>query len=486
MLRKFWKSRSGNFAYLAAIAAVPLVLGIGMATDYSRHVAAKRHLQEIADSVSLALAIGTDRKPGTMVPIAQKFINANISSARIDNVDHITPKDIVVDGDNIDVTLSGYVDATFMGIIGYKHLNVKASSLAVRSPAGNVEVALVLDNTWSMSETDAGGIAKIDALKSAAGSLIDTLMADASPGVRIALVPYADRVNVGAANRNKSWLSVPKDVAAVAPTCTTTTQLISTDCDVWVNQMCTTTVDGAPVQYNCGYCSAYKPAYMGPVTSCTGQVWASTFYGCIGSRMPGTTRLDDQSFGVPYPGYVEPAQYCLNPIVPLTTNKAALKTAVASMIINFSWWYRPSTYIPAGMIWGVNVLSPTAPFSEGAAYDPDNRKPRKAIVLMTDGDNTLQFRSYDGQHVSFSSDAATADAEFKTVNAETNLICDYAKSKNIEIFSIAFLVTKPEAKAMLQKCATDSAHYFDATDKVGLEVAFTGISKSLSLVRLAR
>jgi len=155
------------------------------------------------------------------------------------------------------------------------------------------------------------------------------------------------------------------------------------------------------------------------------------------------------------------------------------------MIINRGS-YKPNTYIPAGLVWGVNMLSPKAPFTEGAAYDPKNLKPRKAIVLMTDGENTLKFNPSNGRHYGFSSDAATAAKEFRTVNAETVRICDYAKQNNIEIFSVAFMVDNSDARTMLQTCASDPDHYFDASDNERLTVAFGKISESLSLVRLAR
>jgi hypothetical protein len=39
---------------------------------------------------------------------------------------------------------------------------------------------------------------------------------------------------------------------------------------------------------------------------------------------------------------------------------------------------------------------------------------------------------------------------------------------------------------MLQGCATDAEHYYDASDPEALLAAFSGIAQSLSQVRLAR
>lgn len=484
MFKKFISSRSGNFAMMASIAVLPLLLGVGMAVDYSRHVSAKRHLQNVADSVSLALATGTDRNLSSMVATAQKFINSNLSNGQIDKINDVTAKDIVVDGENVDVSLAGYVNTHFMGIAGYKVLDVKASSLAVRSPAGNVEVALVLDNTWSMSEADSSGVRKIDALKKSANGLIDSLMAPGASGVKITLVPYADYVNVGIENRNKPWLAIEPEVKAVAPTCTTQ-ETTSTPCITWTSKTCTTTIDGVPETWDCGSCTAYGAPVTTTQQVCTGGISEQTWKGCVGSRTIGKLRLDDTSPLLPYPGYVDRYRPCLNPVIALTADKTKLKTAVNGMIINHGG-YKPNTYIPAGLVWGVNMLSPTAPFSEGGTYDPMNQKPRKALVLMTDGENTLTYRPSDGRHIPFSSNKGEAAVEFRKVNNETVEICDYAKSNKIEVFSIAFMVDNADARKILQKCATDSDHYFDATDSERLASAFGKIAESLSLVRLAR
>jgi hypothetical protein len=59
------------------------------------------------------------------------------------------------------------------------------------------------------------------------------------------------------------------------------------------------------------------------------------------------------------------------------------------------------------------------------------------------------------------------------------------KKQNIEIYTVAFMVDDETAKTMLESCATDKNHYFDASDTSKLLEAFTAISKSLRVVRLA-
>ena len=111
-----------------------------------------------------------------------------------------------------------------MQLIGVTRMPFSVSAVAVRETQGSVEVAMVLDNTWSMSMSDSSGVKKIDALKSAATNLTTKLKTSGKDQVKIGLVPYADYVNVGTNNRTRSWVSVPADYSTTSQqTCTTKT-----------------------------------------------------------------------------------------------------------------------------------------------------------------------------------------------------------------------------------------------------------------------
>jgi hypothetical protein len=48
------------------------------------------------------------------------------------------------------------------------------------------------------------------------------------------------------------------------------------------------------------------------------------------------------------------------------------------------------THVAEGVGWGLRVLSPGEPFTEGRPY---NDETKKAMVLLTDGENTFQSQS---------------------------------------------------------------------------------------------
>ena len=485
-LRRFLKEKSANIGVLTAILTVPLLLALGLATDYARGVSARSHMQELADATALALAASGEQDSTKLRDLADKFVGANESKARVDMV---SISELKTTESSIDLFLKGQIRTHFMKLAGIHTVDVRASVLAERAVVGSVEVALVLDNTWSMSEVGPTGVTKIATLKTAAQSLVTELMNNKKASVRIGIVPYADYVNVGTKYRGSSWLSVPDDyvVPAVAATCTTSTT--KSVCTAYApTYPCTKTIDGVVEPATCGGgCTQSTTQTVPPYQVCSGGSSKKTYrwYGCVGSRMNSDSRLHDGRPADTYPGYVETSQRCLNPIVPLTDNLQTLTAGISGMVINIGS-YKPYTYIPAGLIWGQNVLSQDEPLDQGKAYDLKNKLPRKVAVLMTDGENTLRFRNSDGRHVQPSSNAATAKGEIKKTNDDTKAICDYMKANKIEIYTVAFMVTDPDAKQLLENCATDASHYYDASDPAKLLAAFSGIAQSLAQVRLAR
>lgn len=176
----------------------------------------------MADATALALAATEDRDENRLRGLALDHVLANNNAARLQEVG-IRKLDFA--HDQVELDLEGAIQATFMSIVGYERLPVAASAVAERAIRGNAEIALILDNTWSMSARDAGGRTRIEMLKSAASNLVRDVLSGNDGSVRIGIVPYAEYVNVGTHLRNTSWLSVLADYteAGSARTCETRT-----------------------------------------------------------------------------------------------------------------------------------------------------------------------------------------------------------------------------------------------------------------------
>lgn len=486
--RRFRRDESGATVTMFAFAGVALICMAGAVVDYGRLSKAHSGLQAATDSAALAAARLPSKDAATMRAAADKFFIANTSGMAGQNI-QITKFDFQESSGTVTIESSGVLDTSLMSIIGITTMGFSSRAAALKEVTGTVEMALVLDNTWSMSDSAGGGGSKITVLKSAAKNLVNTVLAQGGTNVKIGIVPFADYVNVGVGNRNQAWMSVPADYSTTSttPAVPYSCKTISTKqvCTKGAPKTCTSTTDGVVSTYDCTPQTCVQQPIT-PYQSCSGPTPAKTtvtnykWYGCVLSRKTGELRLNDSEPTSPYTGFLGTSQRCLNPIVPLTSDKAVLTSAIDNLIINIGG-YKPSTYIPGGLIWGVNVLSPTAPFAEAKAYDTANKMPRKALVLMTDGANTLYFRSSDGTH-----QAVRNNGDVTTTNLDTSKICDYAKSKKIEVFTVAFAVTDVAAKTMLQGCATSAGHYYDATDAAALTAAFQSIGQSLTSLRLSQ
>jgi Flp pilus assembly protein TadG len=485
-MRSFLSDVRGNFAVMGSLVALPLVVSMGGAVDMSRVYAGKRHLQSAVDAAVLSVANSAEQDTAKLSIMAQNYILANLDEKRLvyDGLIGIT-----VTKQNVELSTAGHVETPFLSLINIREVGFNQIAKADRKSEDKVEVALVLDNTWSMSEKDKYGASKIDTLKSAAKSLVDKVLSDPRGLVSVGVVPYADYVNVGLSNRNASWLDVADDYSVPAPAQICETRTTKSVCKERApTYACTVTTDGVEAPSTCGgSCTKSETQTVAPYQSCSGGGNPTNYkwFGCVGSRRLGTSRLNDGNFSEKYPGYLTTSQKCLNPIMPLSKDRAAVTSAINGLIINIGS-YRPYTYIPAGLIWGQNMLSPPAPLQEGGPYALDNVNPRKIMILMTDGDNTRRFQSSDGAHVSLSSNVSTANSQVATVNQESLSICNYSKSMKIEIFTVAFMVDNPGALTLLKSCATDKDHFFDASDSASLISAFAGIAGSISAIRLTK
>lgn len=482
MFKNFLKSKAANVALLFGLGAIPLLLAIGVAVDFSRASSSKAHLQELSDAAVLAAA-GSDAKTlAKLKEVAEKQIAANFS--RRSEMASVVIAGMTEKDGKIDIQLTASVPTHFMGIANVASLPINAKSTAVRGPGEELEVALVLDSTWSMSEADSSGGTKLETLQKAASNLVDVLLA--TNGVRVGLVPYAENINVGVHNRHASWLDAPPDVN-YGGDCYDKTE--ERTCSRYEAEPCTSMIDNVETKRSC-YCEEEQVTPLNPPQRICYGGWGTTFHGCVGMRLDEKVRLRDGAPSVRYPGFVEYYKFCGSEVMPLGVNATKLKDAITNLeIMNIYTGHRPQTYLPGGLTWGRNILSPEAPFTEGKAYTSSTGGPRKILILMTDGDNTMRLDTWDGKAKSFyvwSSDPDTHAPYKAETDTDTRQLCTNIKASGIEIYTIGFMVgERPESKALLQECSSNGkTHYFDAVSAEELVQAFATIGSRFNGVRL--
>jgi hypothetical protein len=210
-----------------------------------------------------------------------------------------------------------------------------------------------------------------------------------------------------------------------------------------------------------------------PVQVCNPYTNNYIWRGCVGSR---DAPLDVKDVGYAakkVPGLLDDKCSAHNTpveILPLTTDKASVLAKIDDLTP------RGETYIPAGLTWGLRVLSDNAPFTGGASYATvQAQQGVKALILMTDGANTISatYPEHNG--------SSAADA-----NDNVEKLCDEIKHEKVEVYTIAFEVTDTTIKNLLEDCATTPAKYFDATDSADLTEAFEQIADSLQELALTK
>jgi Flp pilus assembly protein TadG len=455
-----YSDRRGGVAIVFAFSLLSLLLvGLG-AVDVTRAHNAKSRLQDGLDAAVLAAARESEAGAQTISATGQDVLTAHMRHySELSNL----RSEFVQNGVEVHAKASGDVQPIFLHVATGKTMTVRVEAVADMDVDTAVEIALVLDTTGSMAGT------RISTLKTAAKDLVSKLTTKGSKGVRFAVVPFGQYVNVGVARRNEPWVDVGPDYSTKTPqACQDKRKTCQTE-----TYACTKYNDGVPYSstctrsYNCKE-EDLKPPYCPPPRTDTFK-----FNGCVGS--PAVPKnVEDRDPTRRYPGIYNVT--CGSVLTPLTGSTSSVKKAIDAL--------KPSglTYIPAGLAWGFNVLSPVTPFTEGGEYDPNNRDPRKVMVLMTDGENTVLMNHTNGKH-----DQQPKSGQ-RAVEADkfTSQLCTNIKAQNIEVFTVAFEVTDPVTLKMLDDCASSREHYFQAKDSAGLMTAFDPIAAALQPLHLSR
>ncbi|WP_162009741.1 TadE/TadG family type IV pilus assembly protein [Methylocystis heyeri] len=191
-LRAALKERSGSVAILFALAAVPLMLALGVAADYARTASLKSRLQQAADAAVLSAGARSALTQAARQQIVLNALQANLGSLASTVNLQATESEPLPGTYTVNVTAT--LPTTVMKIAHINSLNVSVTSTAQTigvSSQAPLELALALDNTGSMMNN-------MSDLKSAATTLVQTVMSAGQNGsVRVSVVPYVAAVNPG-------------------------------------------------------------------------------------------------------------------------------------------------------------------------------------------------------------------------------------------------------------------------------------------------
>ncbi|MCF8880622.1 pilus assembly protein TadG-related protein [Hyphobacterium sp. SN044] len=489
-VKRFARRAHGNVAMVFALMVTPMTLFSGAAVDFHQAMNARARLAEALDAAALAVGASPYISEDTAEQLAADFIAANFPARTIGRVGSVH---VAFDtaADAVRVSGQAIVETDFLRLMGIKTLTVEWESEVVRARQ-NLELVMVLDNTGSMSGS------KITALRDAARLMTSILFENASDSDRLAigLVPFSSTVNVGNEHARAWWLDPdaqnPDHSAHFAPAANRwdlfdTLQGASWRGCVEARRVPLDIEDVAPDPADpetlflpyfapdepSGY-SNFANSYLSDQTSSTNLLTRQTNTAKYWGRDP---YGDGPNWGC-----------TARPITPLTSHRSTIDNAINAMIAS------GTTNIPIGVSWGVRVLSPQAPFTEGAPFN--DRETIKAMVILTDGENVLNGRSninysdYSGYGyvregrlgVMTSSDSALSNA----LDERTAAACAYARQQGIRVYTITFQVSSATTRDMMRDCATHPSLYFDSPSNEALRDAFELIAGDLTNLRLSQ
>ena len=204
-VRAFLSNRDANVAIMFGLSLIPLVIAAGTGVDLTRAMIVKSSMTEALDAAALAVASTNGLSQTAANTLAQNYFNANYKMDPSFGVPG--PINVTINGQSATVTTTIPMPTVLMSVAGIHTVAVNSSSTVVWGQS-KLWVSLVLDNTGSMTETDATGTSKIDALKTATHNLLTMLQnASANAGdVQVAIVPFSKTVNVGTNSVNAAWI----------------------------------------------------------------------------------------------------------------------------------------------------------------------------------------------------------------------------------------------------------------------------------------
>lgn len=395
--RRFRRDERGNFAIILGLIAIPLFGLVGLGIDLTRAYIAQVRLQGAVDSAALAAAGLRGKDEDIIIEVTRNYFLANYDEGFWAPA---TEPDIQVVNGDVTISASASLETYFFRLLGEPTFDLAVSAGAISEVRG-LEVVLVLDVTGSMFFNSQGGQTRLEAMKDAALQLVDILYdANREPGMlRIGIVPYNATVNIGT---NMSGYALNTSTPQYFPNtswqgCVMERRGNHDTTDVYVNRSGENGRQGKWYAYKW----PVEPNQIDPstpeVSNCINRGTAPGT-GTVGDPRNGgtstTTQVDRfgrvHKYTIDYftEGYFPremrgPNMACPQPVLPLTSDRVTVDQRLRDLDVVFYG----GTITSVGAIWGLRLISPTEPFTQGVAYS--NEQWDKVIIVLTDGEQEL-------------------------------------------------------------------------------------------------
>ncbi len=506
--------RAAGTALTAALFTLMSLAGIAFASDHVWLVYQRDLLKAATDAASIATTKALHALPSSLTdtevknklaPIAKRYILANIPEGYRDEVKDtlkVTPQIDRAAG-KVDVEaradLGGAIFGTWLWGTVVSETATKSKTERVESIT---EVVLAIDITGTMNTALSGGTRRMQAVKTAALTLVNVLTDGAGNSVAIGLVPWHDLVTLDQATRTRwednRWATPPTRQYYPSPGYGKAGewQAVTPPTEAWkgcVEQRLTSgsnppglsTVHPKNASFTMGFYSDEIRSKESIAYTCDpGSNLGLCYSGCVQDQDKCGT-VAQESYEI-CPGgqclqvtknveHLWPQQVCepdpaskslspLPPIQPLTTDVATVKRNIGNLeAVGYL------TYSALGVLWGHRLLAPTWRDAWGDSVHPvdpsQHQGAQKALVLLTDGQD---FHSHYAK--------ATLEQHRQTA-------CKAARDAGIKVFVIG---VGDLPREQLTQCSSqagdDSGQYlflYQNATKENLQAAFESIGRQL-------
>ncbi len=411
----FLRDETGSGFALVAWGMLTLAAASGLAFDAGRGYLIKAKLGQAVDAAALAGGRAlAGRESDLYRAQVTKYFNANFPDGYLGVAVAETDLQIERRDDRIEVSASVEVPTTLLRTLNIEGFTVSANAV-VNSTVRGLEIVMVLDNSGSMNGQ------KLKDLKAAADTLVDALYGGGSgtaDNVYVSLVPFTARANVKGQGSVHPGKSPNKD------------------------------------------------------------------YICFDVRPGGHAVGDSNPVEMPFEHYTGAFSPKKNPksyadkicpksaVQPLTRDRSEVEGAIKDMKA------KGCTRYDLGAAWGWRALSPRwRGFWQGVEFeqpfDYDAQGLDKAVVIMTDGENTPKDCAEDLE--------SKQQTEAMFLEA-----CQAMKSEGIIVYTITFQVEDETTNDIFESCASGGARAFRSPTGSQLISAFGEIASDLSTLRLVQ
>ena len=193
--RSMLHDRAGNVAMMWALMGTVLIGLVGLTVDFTRAQGIRNAMQNAADGAALVAERSSNLSMGARTAAARAFFDAEVG----DMVSNVTfnVTQLADGGHRVDASMP--MPMSLARIVSNTPWTLAVAAEAQANASPPIEVALVLDNTGSMSND-------MQALRDAASDLADDLLGLDGDTVRVALVPFVAQVNIGNEASHLAWI----------------------------------------------------------------------------------------------------------------------------------------------------------------------------------------------------------------------------------------------------------------------------------------